>query len=203
MRRGMTAVVWCWVCVGGFAGAAEGPVPRTPMTYMEVRALVARAEAGDCAARTEGLARWKNDAATPLAPAAWGRLMVVRSCGRSTAATMYFDQYRGFVALNEYLAAHGDDPQARVWRAASAVETAYVLWSMERAQADITVALAAYKQDPDLPDETGRCRFLLGMMAKDRGDLPAALKYWKEVYEAEPLSRAGAEAARMLALFTG
>jgi len=45
----------------------------------------------------------------------------------------------------------------------------HVLWSMERAQADIPVALAAHKQDPDLSDESGRCRVSLGMMAGDRG----------------------------------
>lgn len=195
--RKISWLVLAGLGVGGLAAAAAPP------TYMEVRALVARAEAGDCAARAEALANWKDDRTAPLVRAAWGRLMIVRSCEQPLIAMRYLDQYRGFVALNEYIAGHGDDPQARVWRAASAVETDYVLWSMERAQADVTIALAAYKQDPDLPNESARCRFLLGMMAKDEGDLPSALRHWREVYESDPLSPAGKEAARMLALFTG
>src|SRR5512136_1548225 len=103
MRYATAAALW-WVCVGGFAAGAERPAaPTPPMTYTEIRALVAKAEAGDGAARTEGLARWEDDTATPLARAAWGRLMVVRSCSRSLIVVKYFDQYRGFLALNGYL----------------------------------------------------------------------------------------------------
>lgn len=180
------------------AAAAASP----PATYGEVAALVTRAEAGEVSA-DEAFELIAAAPDAPLAGAALGRLYVLRSGRASTAVVKYMDIYRGFSALNEYIANHREDPLPRVWRAASAVETKYVLWSISRTRGDLSAAAEFCGDDPALPDQRPRCKLLLGIMAKDSGDLDEALRLWAEAFAADPTGPAGAEAARLLALFTG
>jgi hypothetical protein len=183
-----------------FAGTAHAASP--PATYGEVAALVARVEVGEVpAAEALDLVAAAPDA--PLAGAALGRLYILRSGHASTAVLKYMDIYRGFTALNGYIADHQEDPLPRVWRAASAVETKYVLWSISRTRGDLAAAAEFCGDDPALPDQRPRCKLLLGIMAKDSGDLAEALRLWAEAFAADPTGPAGKEAARLLALFTG
>jgi len=180
------------------AAAAASP----PATYAEVASLVARAEAGELPA-AEALALVEGAPEAPLAGAALGRLYVLRSGGASFSMLKYMDIYRGFSALNEYIGDHAEDPLPRVWRAASAVETKYVLWSISRTRADLAAAAEFCRADPSLPDQTPRCNLLRGTMAKDSGDLEEALRLWAEAFASDPTGPAGKEAARLLSLFTG
>jgi hypothetical protein len=186
-----------FLVIPGAAAAAEPPA-----TYADVAALVARAEAGTLAAEEAfDLVGAAPDA--PLAGAARGRLYILRSNDASLALLKYWDIYRGFYALHEYIRDHAGDPLPRVWRAASAVETKYILWSLSRTRADLAAASELCRGDPSLPDLTPRCTLLLGTMAKDAGDLPEALRLWAEAFAADPTGPVGKEAARLLALFTG
>jgi len=180
------------------AAAAAPP----PSTYEEVAALVARAEAAALPA-DEALTLVAASPDAPLAGAALGRLYVLRSGHASLTMLKYMDVYRGFSALNEYIGTHREDPLPRVWRAASAVETKYVLWSISRTREDLAAAAEFCRGDPALPDQRPRCKLLLGIMAKDSGDLEEALRLWAEAFAADPTGPAGKEAARLLALFTG
>ena len=191
-----------WAATAAYAGAAGVPAA-VPPTYTELAALVARAEGGDEAALADGLAATAAFPEGPLAGAARGRLVILQGQAGSFVASRYWRFYRGFTELNRYIASHGEDPLPRVWRAAAAVETSYVFWSQANTRADLSRAAELYAADPDLPDETPRCKLLLGTCAKDAGDLRAALAYWREAYAADPTDAAGREAARLLALFTG
>lgn len=173
-----------------------------PATYEEVASLVARAEAAELSA-DEALALVAASPEAPLAGAALGRLYILRSGHASLSMLKYMDIYRGFTALNGYIADHLEDPLPRVWRAASAVETKYVMWSISRTRDDIAAAAEYCRADPALPDQAPRCKLLLGTMAKDDGDLEEALRLWAEAFAADPTGPAGKEAARLLALFTG
>jgi hypothetical protein len=193
-----------WLAVGWAASAAGAETPPAiPYTYTQVYELVARAEGGDCEARAEGLAAFKAEPDGPLAGAAYGRLLVVEGCAQAFVAMRYYDYWRGFRALNEYIGGHAGDPTPRVWRAASAVDTNYVFWSAAKAEADLEFALKAFTADADLPGDPARCKLLLGMLAKDQGDLKGALTWWREAFAADPAGPAGKEAARYLELFTG
>jgi hypothetical protein len=180
------------------AAAAAAP----PATYEAVASLVARAEAAELSA-DEALALVAAAPEAPLAGAALGRLYILRSGHASLSILKYMDIYRGFTALNGYIADHREDPLPRVWRAASAVETKYVMWSISRTRDDIAAAAEYCRADPALPDLTPRCKLLLGTMAKDDGDLEEALRLWAEAFAADPTGPAGKEAAKLLALFTG
>jgi len=181
-----------------FAAAAAEP----PATYDDVASLVARAEAGELPAN-EAFALVSAAPEAPLAGAALGRLYVLRGKDASFTMLKYMDTYRGFTALNGYIRNHRGDPLPRVWRAASAVETKYVLWSLSRTREDLAAAGDFCRDDPSLPDQAPRCKLLLGIMAKDAGDLPEALRLWAETFAADPTGSAGKEAAKLLALFTG
>jgi hypothetical protein len=183
-----------------FADGAAAASP--PAAYGEVAALVARAEAAEISA-DEALALVAAAPEAPLAGAALGRLYILRSGHASLSILKYMDIYRGFYALNGYIADHQEDPLPRVWRAASAVETKYVMWSISRTRGDIAAAAEFSSEDPALPDQRPRCKLLLGTMAKDSGDLEEALRLWAEAFAADPTGPAGKEAARLLALFTG
>jgi len=183
--------------------AAEKPATAPSYTYTQVYELVTKAEGGDSAAKTAGLGSLREAPDVPLAGAAWGRLMVVGGCGKAFVAIRYWDYWRGFVALNAYIAAHPSDPIPRVWRAASAVDTNYVFWKPAAARADVAFALQSMTEDPDLPGEPARCKLLMGIIAKDNGDLEAAMAWWQEAFAADPAGPAGREAARYLDLFTG
>jgi hypothetical protein len=180
------------------AAAAAAP----PATYEAVASLVARAEAAELSADV-ALALVAAAPEAPLAGAALGRLYILRSGHASLSILKYMDIYRGFTALNGYIADHREDPLPRVWRAASAVETKYVMWSISRTRDDIAAAAEYCRADPALPDLTPRCKLLLGTMAKDDGDLEEALRLWAEAFAADPTGPAGKEAAKLLALFTG
>ena len=180
------------------AAAAAEP----PATYDDVASLVARAEAGELPA-DEAFAFVSAAPEAPLAGAALGRLYVLRSKDASFTMLKYMDIYRGFTALNGYIQHHRGDPLPRVWRAASAVETKYVLWSLSRTREDLAAAGDFCRDDPSLPDQAPRGKLLLGIMAKDAGDLPEALRLWAEAFAADPTGSAGKEAAKLLALFTG
>jgi tetratricopeptide (TPR) repeat protein len=171
-------------------------------TYAEVAALVAAVEEGEVAL-DDAAAQIEAAPDAPLAGAALGRLYILRTREAPFSLVKYANMYRGFRALNDYIAAHGEDPLPRVWRAASAVETNYVLWSMSRTRDDLRAAGDLCRADPDLPNQTPRCKLLLGTMAKDEGDLEQALRLWAEAFEADPNGRTGREAARLLDLFTG
>ena len=183
-----------------FADATAAASP--PATYGEVAALVARAEAAEIPA-DEALELVSAAPEAPLAGAAMGRLYILRSGQASLSMLKYMDIYRGFTALNGYIADHREDPLPRVWRAASAVETKYVMWSISRTRDDIAAAAEFCRADPALPDLTPRCKLLLGTMAKDDGDLDEALRLWAEAFAADPTGPAGKEAAKLLELFTG
>lgn len=180
------------------AAAAAAP----PATYEEVASLVARAEEAELSA-DEALELVAAAPEAPLAGAAMGRLYIVRSGHASLSILKYMDIYRGFTALNGYIADHREDPLPRVWRAASAVETKYVMWSISRTRDDLAAAAEFCRYDPALPDQRPRGKLLLGTMAKDEGNLAEALRLWAEAFAADPTGPAGKEAARLLALFTG
>ncbi|MGD8717580.1 MAG: hypothetical protein PVH29_02045 [Candidatus Zixiibacteriota bacterium] len=171
-------------------------------TYAEVAALVAAAEEGDVAPG-DAMAELDASPDVPLAGAARGRLYILSTRNAPFSLVKYANIYRGFEALNDYVSTHDGDPLPRVWRATSAVETDYVLWSMSRTRDDLRAAGAMCQADPDLPNQTPRCKLLLGTMAKDEGDLEEALRLWAEAFEADPSGPAGREAARLLDLFTG
>lgn len=178
-------------------GAAEAPT-----TYADVAALVARAESGDVSPG-EAYGLLATAPAAPLADAGLGRLRLLRAVEAPFAVFYYTNIYLGFRALNEYIANHGDDPLPRVWRAASAVETRYVMWSLPQARADLELACRRCEEDAALPNYEPRARLLLGIMAKDEGDLEQALRLWSEAFASDPTGPVGREAARLLALFTG
>jgi hypothetical protein len=171
-------------------------------TYAEVAALVAAAEEGEVAPG-DAMAELDASPDAPLAGAARGRLYILNTRNAPFSLVRYANIYRGFEALNDYISTHDGDPLPRVWRATSAVETDYVLWSMSRTRDDLRAAGEMCQADPDLPNQTPRCKLLLGTMAKDEGDLEEALRLWAEAFEADPSGPAGREAARLLDLFTG
>jgi len=180
------------------AAAAAEP----PSTYAEVAALVSAAERGETApAEAFALVSAAPDA--PLAAAALGRLNVLKSDERPFILLKFLEMQRGFVALNKYVKHHREDPLPRVWRAASAVETDYALWSVSKTREDLEAACRFCRGDPSLPDQTARCKLLLGNVAKDTGDLEQALRLWGEAYAADPTGPTGKKAARLLELFTG
>ncbi len=179
------------------AAAAE-----LPSTYAEVAALVSAAERGEVAPG-EALALVSAAPTAPLAGAALGRLHVLKSDETPFILLKFLEMQRGFVALNGYVKKHREDPLPRVWRAASAVETAYVLWSVADTREDLEAASRFCRADPSLPDQTPRCKLLLGKVAKDTGDLDEALRLWGEAYAADPTGPTGKEAAQLLELFTG
>lgn len=180
------------------AAAAAEP----PSTYAEVAALVSAAERGE-AAPAEAFALVSAAPDAPLAGAALGRLHVLKSDETPFILLKFLEMQRGFVALNRYIKKHREDPLPRVWRAASAVETDYVLWSVSDTRKDLEAASRYCRGDPSLPDQTPRCKLLLGKVAKDLGDLEEALRLWGEAYAADPTGPTGKEAARLLELFTG
>jgi hypothetical protein len=178
------------------------PAAETPTTYADVAALVARAEYGDVSAgEAYGLLAAAPD--VPLAGAGLGRLRLLRAQEAPFAMFYYTNVYLGFRALNEYIANHYDDPLPHLWRAASAVETRYVMWGLAEARADLELACLLCEEDPSLPNHEPRARLLLGIMAKDEGDLEQALRLWSQAYAGDPTGPVGREAAKLLDLFTG
>jgi len=189
------------VCVAA-AAAAPAPAASAP-TYDEVLAVVARAEAGDHAARKGGIALLRENPSAPLAGAALGRLLVLQSQRLPIQVLGYLDLQRGFIVLTQYINAHPQEPWPRLWRGASALETGYSFWSAERARADLETALPALQAEPAAQADVPRCLLLLGIVSKDVGDLDAAFMYWRQAAAADPDGPAGAEAAKLIMLFTG
>ncbi|NIT36220.1 MAG: hypothetical protein GTN49_06935 [candidate division Zixibacteria bacterium] len=184
--------------IPSLAAAAAEP----PSTYAEVAALVSAAERGETApAEAFALVSAAPDA--PLAGAALGRLHVLKSGEKPFILLKFLEMHRGFVALNKYVKKHREDPLPRVWRAASAVETDYVLWSVSNTREDLEAAWRFCERDRSLPDQTARCKLLLGKVAKDTGDLDEAMRLWGEAYAADPTGPTGKEVAKLLELFTG
>jgi hypothetical protein len=179
------------------ASAAE-----PPSTYAEVAAAVDAAERGEMTA-PEALALVSAAPEAPLAGAARGRLLVLKSRDTPFIMLKFLEMQRGFDALNLYVESHREDPLPRVWRAASAVETNYVLWSVADTRKDLLSAYDFCLRDPALPDQTARCKLLLGLVAKDSGELEQALKLWADAFAADPTGAAGKKAAKLLELFTG
>ncbi len=194
MRTSLAIAFWALPLA---ASAAE-----PPSTYAEVAALVALAEAGEVAV-DEALALVSASPDAPLADAAQGRLRVLKSHRTAFVGLKFLEMERGFVALNSYVEKHRGDPLPHVWRGASAFETDFVLWSAASAREDLRFALDLYRDDPSLPDETPRCKLILGVMAKNEGDLETALRLWAEAFAADPVGPYGNEAAAFLELFTG
>lgn len=179
------------------ASAAE-----PPGTYAEVAAVVELAEAGEMAV-DEALALVSAAPDAPLAGAASGRLHVLKGCSKAFGGLRLLEIERGFAALNSYVDSHGGDPLPRVWRGVSAFETDFALWSVASAREDLRLAIALYRDDPSLPDQTSRCKLILGFIAKNEGDLETALRLWAEAFAADPTGPYGKEAAAFLELFTG
>lgn len=179
------------------ASAAE-----PPSTYAEVAAVVAAAERGEMPA-ADALALVTAAPGAPLAGAALGRLRVLNSHVTPFGMLKFLEMQRGFEALKSYVNNHREDPLPRVWRAASAVETNYALWSLADTRQDLVTASNLYRRDPALPDQKARCKLLLGLVAKDDGELEEALRLWAEAFAADPTGAAGKEAAKFLELFTG
>ncbi|UCH78001.1 MAG: hypothetical protein JSU81_09800 [Candidatus Coatesbacteria bacterium] len=178
------------------------PASETPTTYADVAALVARAEAGDVSAG-EAYDLLETAPDVPLAGAGLGRLRLLRARDAPFAMFYYVNLYLGFQALNDYIADHHDDPLPHLWRAASAVETRYVMWGLAEARADLELTCRLCGEDPYLPNHEPRARLLLGIMAKDEGDLEGALRLWSQAYAGDPTGPVGREAAKLLDLFTG
>jgi hypothetical protein len=184
-----------------FPLAAAGAEP--PSTYAEVAALVAAAESGDVTA-ADGLALVEASSPdTPLAGAAIGRLHVLKSHETPFLMLKFLEIRNGFAALNSYVDGHRGDPLPRVWRGASAVETNFVLWSAADARRDLEAACELCRDDPSLPDYAPRSKLLLGIIAKNEGDLEQALRLWAEAFAADPTGPSGRDAATFLELFTG
>ncbi len=179
------------------ASAAE-----PPSTYVEVAALVGLAEAGEMAV-DEALALVSAAPDTPLAGAALGRLRVLKSHRTAFVGLRFLEMEKGFIALNSYVGDHRGDPLPHVWRGASAFETDFVLWGAASAREDLRFAIDLYLDDPSLPDQTPRCKLILGVMAKNEGDLETALRLWAEAFAADPIGPYGKEAGAFLELFTG
>ncbi|MEE8639139.1 MAG: hypothetical protein V3T41_01890 [bacterium] len=179
------------------ASAAE-----PPSTYAEVAAIVALAEAGEMTA-DEALALVSAAPDAPLAGAALGRLHVLKSHRTAFSGLRFLEMEKGFIALNSYLKGHRGDPLPHVWRGASAFETDFVLWSVASAREDLRFACELCRDDPSLPDQTPGCKLILGLMAKNEGDLETALRLWAEAFAADPVGPYGKEAAALLELFTG
>ncbi len=179
------------------ASAAE-----PPSTYAEVAAIVALAEAGEITAG-EALSLVSAAPDAPLAGAALGRLRVLKSHRIAFSGLRFLEMEKGFVALNSYLKGHRGDPLPHVWRGASAFETDFVLWSAASAREELRFACELYGDDSSLPDQTSRCKLILGLMAKNEGDLDEALRLWAEAFAADPVGPYGKEAAAFLDLFTG
>lgn len=194
MRTSLAIAFWALPLVA----SAAGP----PSTYAEVAALVALAEAGDVAV-DEALALVSAAADAPLADAALGRLRVLKSHRTAFVGLKFLEMEKGFVALNSYVEGHRGDPLPHVWRGASAFETDFVLWGEASAREDLRFAVGLYRDDPSLPDETPRCKLILGVMAKNEGDLETALRLWAEAFAADPVGPYGKEAGAFLQLFTG
>jgi len=178
--------------------SAAGP----PSTYAEVAAVVDAAERGEMPA-AEALALVTAAPDAPLAGAALGRLRVLNSHDTPFVMLKFLEMQKGFDALNLYVNNHREDPLPRVWRAASAVETKYALWSVADTRQDLLSAYDFCRCDPALPDQTARCKLLLGLVAKDSGELEQALRLWAEAFAADPTGAAGKKAAKLLELFTG
>jgi len=179
------------------ASAAE-----PPSTYGEVAAVVDAAERGEMTvAAALALVSAAPDA--PLAGAALGRLHVLKSREAPFIMLEFLEIQKGFGGLNLYIKDHREDPLPRVWRAASAVETNYALWSLADTRADLVSAYDFCLRDTSLPDQTARCKLLLGFVAKDSGELEQALRLWADAFAADPAGPAGKKAAQLLALFTG
>lgn len=197
MKRRLLSLILCgWAAVSA-AGA------NSSLSYDDVAALVENAAKGDGNVVREALATLANHPDAPLALAARGRLLTLRSQYQPFVLMSYLDQYHGMKALNDYIARDGDDPLPRVWRAASAPASNYVLWTRNKTRQDLEFALAAYQNGARRPDLTARCKLLLGLLAKDSGDLELALFYWRETVRLDPEGAAGREAAALIALFTG
>jgi tetratricopeptide (TPR) repeat protein len=180
------------------AAAAAEP----PSTYAEMAALVERAEAGETPV-DEALALVSAAPDVPLAGAALGRLRVLNGRRQAFVGLRFLEMEKGFLALNSYIDSHGGDPLPHVWRGTSAFETNFVLWSVAAAREDLRSAIDLYRDDPSLPDQTPRCKLVLGLIAKNEGDLETALELWAEAFAADPTGRYGKEAAAYLELFTG
>ncbi|HUV87536.1 MAG TPA: hypothetical protein VMX79_10550 [bacterium] len=179
------------------ASAAE-----PPSTYAEVAAVVALAEAGETAV-DEALELVSAAPDAPLAGAALGRLRVLKSHEMAFTASRFLEMRKGFAALNSYVQRHQEDPLPHVWRGASAFETGFVLWSAASAREDLRLACDLYRGDSSLPDQTPRCKLILGLVAKNEGDLDEALRLWAEAFAADPTGPYGKEAAAFIELFTG
>jgi len=173
------------------------------LSYDEVAALVAQAESGDATAVRRALTTLEAHADAPLADAAKGRLLILRSQYQPFVLMSYLDLYYGMKALNAYIVRDAVDPLPRVWRAASAPMSNYVLWNRDKTRRDLEFALAAHQEGTREPNLTARCKLLLGLLAKDSGDLELALYYWREAVNLDPEGAAGREASQLLALFTG
>lgn len=179
-----------------------GSAAEPPSTYAEVAAIVALAEAGEMTAdEASALVSAAPDA--PLAGAALGRLHVLESHRTAFAGLRFLEMRKGFAALNSYVQRHREDPLPHVWRGASAFETGFVFRSVASAREDLRLACDLYRGDSSLPDQTPRCKLLLGLMAKNEGDLDEALRLWAEAFAADPVGPYGKEAAAFLDLFTG
>jgi hypothetical protein len=179
------------------ASAAE-----PPSTYAEVAAVVELAEAREMPL-SEALALISAAPDAPLAGAALGRLRVLNGRRKAFVGLRFLELEKGFVALNSYINSHRGDPLPHVWRGVSAYETGFVLWSAASAREDLRLAIGLYRDDPYLPDRTPRCKLVLGLIAKNEGDLETALRLWAEAFAADPTGPYGKEAAAFLELFTG
>lgn len=178
------------------------PAAEPPSTYAEVAAVVALAEAGEMPG-DEALTLVSAAPDAPLAGAALGRLYVLKSHRTAFAGLRFLEMEKGFVALNSYINSHRGDPLPHVWRGTSAFETDFVLWSAASAREDLRLAVDLYRDDPSLPDQTPRCKLILGLIAKNEGDLETALRLWAGAFAADPTGPYGKEAAALLELFTG
>lgn len=194
MRKLLAATAWL---IPLAASAAE-----PPSTYVEVAAVVELAEAGETPV-DEALALVSAAPDAPLAGAALGRLHVLKTHRTAFAGLRFLEMEKGFVALNSYINSHRGDPLPHVWRAVSAYETGFALWSAASAREDLRLAIDLYRDDPSLPDQTPRCKLILGLIAKNEGDLETALRLWAEAFAADPTGPYGKEAAAFLELFTG
>jgi tetratricopeptide (TPR) repeat protein len=194
MRKLLAATAWLLPLA---ASAAE-----PPSTYAEVAAVVELAEAGETPV-DEALALVSAAPDAPLAGAALGRLRVLNGRQKAFVGLRFLEMEKGFVALNSYINSHRGDPLPHVWRAVSAYETRFALWSAASAREDLRLAIDLYRDDPSLPDQTPRCKIILGLIAKNEGDLETALRLWAEAFAADPTGRYGKEAAALLELFTG
>jgi hypothetical protein len=188
--------------IASFVTPLAASAAEPPSTYAEVAAVVALAEAGEVAV-DEALELVSAAPDAPLAGAALGRLCVLKGHEMAFTASRFLEIRKGFGALNLYIDSHRGDPLPHAWRGASAYETRFVLWSAADAREDLRLACDLCRGDSSLPDQTPRCKLILGLMAKNEGDLETALRLWAEAFAADPIGPYGKEAAALLELFTG